>query len=324
MTLLQCINEFIDKISVTDRQEEGIKTSLDNIYSYLLDKDNSLFVERTFTNGSYDRDTIIRPLNDIDIFAVLKKADWQDEFGQLPNPQKVLTKIKNYLNDQPVYEGKVNQDRPCVTLHLSDKDFDILPSFEQTGGGYLIPNYDLKSWIFTYPEQLYNNLESVHRLRGYKVKQVIKAIKYWNRDNNKIIPSFHIEESAINIFQINDFKNFAVGISLWFENAEYNLYSSKFNCNDDYLAAIDLVKNVNEKLKDALKKHEAGEKAECIKIWKGIFGRDFPTIDINEAKSFSDALKQGSLAASSTGFLSTASRAMSTPSKGYYGDISEN
>lgn len=321
MTLLQCINQFIDNISVTDRQEDGIKTSLENIYGYLLDNDNSLFVERTFTNGSYDRDTIIRPLNDIDIFAVLKKEDWEDEFGQLPNPQTVLSKIKKYLDDLPPYKGKVKQDRPCVTISLSDRDFDILPSFEQIGGGYLIPNYDLKTWIYTYPEQLYNSLESVHKLRGYKVKQVIKAIKYWNRNNDKIIPSFHVEESAINIFQINDFKNFAVGISLWYENAEYNLIPSKFKSNDDYLEAIDLIKAIRDKLRDALAKHDTGEKVEFIQIWKGIFGRDFPTIDVNEAKNFSTAVRTGSLVAGTTGLLSTVTQAVTTPSRGYYGDL---
>jgi len=32
MTLLQSINQFVENICVTDRQEEGIKTSLDNMY----------------------------------------------------------------------------------------------------------------------------------------------------------------------------------------------------------------------------------------------------------------------------------------------------
>lgn len=324
MTLLQCINQFIDNISVTDRQEEGIKTSLGNIYGYLMDEDNSLFVERTFTNGSYDRDTIIRPLNDVDIFAVLKKEDWQDEFGQLPNPQSVLSKIKKYLNDQPDYKDKVKQDRPCVTIALSDKNFDILPSFEQFGGGYLIPNYDLKTWTYSYPELLFNNLEIVHKLRNYKVKQIIKAVKYWNRSNEKLIPSYHVEESAINIFQVNDFKNFAVGITLWFDNAEYNLMSSKFKSNNDYLEAIELIKDVKKKLKEALDKHEEGKKGECIQIWKGIFGRDFPTIDLEETKSFSQAVRTGSLIAGASGLLSKATASVTTPSKGFYGGVSKS
>ncbi|MEJ0104728.1 MAG: nucleotidyltransferase [Bacteroidota bacterium] len=116
------------------------------------------------------RNTIIRPLNDIDLFAVLSRDAWKDENGNPPNPQSVLTKIKNYLNDQPDYKDKVSQDRPCVTVKLSDKNFDVLPSFEEFGGGYLIPNHDLKSWTYSYPEQLTTNLDNIHRQRNYKIK----------------------------------------------------------------------------------------------------------------------------------------------------------
>ena len=324
MTLLQSINQFIENISVTDRQEQGIKTSLENIYSYLTDPDNNLSVERTFTNGSYDRDTIIRPLNDIDIFAVLKREDWEDEYKQLPSPQKVLTKIKNYLNGISEYKDKVVQDRPCVTIQLSDKHFDILPSFEQLGGGYLIPNFNLAGWTYSYPEQLYNNLEAVHRQRNYKVKQIIKAVKYWNRDLGKIIPSYHIEEVAINIFIINDFKNYREGIESWYKNAEYHLLSNKLKSNDDYLKAIEKIKAVVKKIDEAEGKCKDGKEAEAVQIWKNLFGRDFPAIDPAEAKNFSRAISEGDLKVAGSGLLSTTVGYAIGASKGYHGGTSNS
>eukprot|EP01118_Nematostelium_gracile_P018444 TRINITY_DN8186_c0_g2_i1.p1 TRINITY_DN8186_c0_g2~~TRINITY_DN8186_c0_g2_i1.p1 ORF type:complete len:208 (+),score=0.64 TRINITY_DN8186_c0_g2_i1:43-624(+) len=184
-----------------------------------MTKENELFVKKNFTNGSYDRDTIIRPLNDVDIFCVLKQEAWEDKYKQLPNPQSVLTKIKDYLNKQTEYKDKVKQDRPCVTICLSNKNFDILPCFEAFGGGYYIPNYELNGWVFSYPEQLYSDLERVHKLRNYRVKQVIKAVKYWNRNLEKLIPSYHIEEIAITLFSVYDFKNFMEGIQIWYDNA---------------------------------------------------------------------------------------------------------
>ena len=198
MTLLQRIDGLIENISVTDRQEENIKGSVGNLTNCLKNKDSGLNVKEVFTNGSYERDTIIRPLNDIDLFAVLKKEEWNDKFGNLPNPQAVLTKIKDYLNGQNDYKDKAKQDRPCVTVVLSGKDFDVLPSFEQIGGGYQIPNYDLKSWTYSYPEQLTKHLNDVNRDRKYQVKPVIKVVKYWNRENNKIIPSYHIWKKRYN------------------------------------------------------------------------------------------------------------------------------
>jgi hypothetical protein len=324
MTLLQSINHFIDNISVTDRQEDSIKTSLDNIYYHLMKKDNNLYVERTFTNGSYDRDTIIRPLNDIDIFAVLKLDDWQDENGQLPKPQQVLTKIKNFLNGIAEYKDKVKQDRPCVTLQLSDKDFDILPCFELSVGGYQMPNDDLSGWTYTYPEQLYKELEAVHKLRSYKVKQVIKAVKYWNRNLDKLIHSYHIEEVAISIFNVQDYKNFKEGIQIWFNNATYYLDSYKFKSDDYYAKAKANINAVIEKMNEAEEECANNEEGKAQLIWKDIFGRDFPTIDPAEAKNFSRAIAEGNLKVASTGILSTSAGYAIGASKGYFGGISRD
>jgi hypothetical protein len=322
MTLLQSINQFVENICVTDRQEEGVKTSLDNMYCYLTDEDSGLSVERNFTNGSYDRDTIIRPLDDIDIFSVLKREDWEDEYKQLPKPQAVLSKFKKYLNGIAIYEDKVKQDRPCVTIRLSDKNFDIMPSFEQLGGGYLIPNFDLSGWTYAYPEQLFDNLEAVHKQRNYKVKQVIKAVKHWNRGLDKLIPSYHIEEVAINIFVLNDFKNYREGIELWFKNAEYHLLSTKFKANSDYLSAIEHIKKTIKKLDEASAKCTDGKEPEAVQLWKEIFGKEFPTIDPAEAKNFARSISEGSLKVAATGGLSTTVGRAVGASSGYHGGVS--
>lgn len=323
-TLLQSINLLIDNITVTDRQEDNIKQSLSNIEGYLKEKENELSVERTFTNGSYERDTNVRPLDDIDMFAVLKFDAWKDEYGNLPNPQSVLTKFKKYLDGLNDYKDKVSQDRPCVTIELSNKSFDILPSFAQTTGGYLIPNYDLKSWIYSYPEKLTTDLDSVNKLRNYKVKPTIKAIKYWNRENNKLIPSYHVEEVAISTFQINNFANYEESIRLWFNNAEYYLQSSLFNSTDDYAAAINKIKKVKDKLNDAKKKYDGGKEGEAMQIWKDIFNKEFPTVDEEEARSFSKSLSEGSLKVGASGLLSTTVGKAISSSKGFFGGISND
>lgn len=319
-TLLQCIDGLIENITVTDRQEENIKGSVNNLTICLKDPDNDLHVSEVFTNGSYERDTIIRPLKDIDLFAVLKRDQWVDQYGNLPNPQSVLTKIKNYLNGLNDYKDKVTQDRPCVTIELSDKDFDVLPSFEQQGGGYLIPKHDLSSWIYSYPEQLTKNLDDVHKTRHYKVKPTIKAVKYWNRETDMLIPSYHIEEVAINIFQVSSFINYEESIRLWFINAEFHLQSNKFKSNDDYTVAINKIKKIRDKLNNAKKLYDENKEDEAIAIWKAIFKEEFPTVDLKEAKSFSDDLVKGSLKVGASGLLSSTAGKSIPASKGFFGD----
>jgi len=321
-TLIQCVNQFIENITVTDRQEENIKGSVKNIEGYLKDKENGLSIVDTFTNGSYERDTIIRPLHDIDLFAVLKEDDWKDEYGRLSSPQSVLTSIKNYLDSLDDYKGKVKQDRPCVTIELSDKRFDILPSFEIFGGGYRIPNYDLKSWIYTYPKQLTIDLNNVNKQRAYKVKGVIKGVKYWNRENNyKTIPSFHIEEIAIRLFQVNDCKSFEEGLFKWFENAEYYLTYSTFKTADDYESSKKRIKKVKDKLEDAERKRNEGKEGDAIQIWKEVFGKDFPITLVEEAKSIGKSLSEGTLRSSVAG-LSTTFGDKIKANTGYFGEES--
>lgn len=117
-TVQQGIKKLIESVSVTDRQEESIKTSTNYLDGHLTKDENNLNIDSTFVNGSYERDTIIRPLDDVDLFALLKKSEWSDEYGNLPKPQVVLTKIKNKLNSISHYKDKVTQDRPCVTVTL--------------------------------------------------------------------------------------------------------------------------------------------------------------------------------------------------------------
>lgn len=320
MTLLQSITQLIDNISVTDRQEENITASINNLDSCLLDKENDLHVDSTFRNGSYERDTIIRPLDDIDVFAVLNKDKWKDEFGNLPTPQSVLTKLKNYLNGIKDYEGKVSQNRPCVTIRLSDKDFDVLPSFPDFGGGYLIPNYDLSSWIYANPEQLTTDLAAVHRLRNYKVKPSIKVVKYWNRDIGKLIPSYHIEETSISIFRLHDCVNQEEMIRCWFENAENYLQQSKFTSENNYTTAKKKIEKTRNKLKDAKEKYDNDDEAGAKLIWKEVFGKEFPAVDVEEAKNLAKSLAAGSLRVGATGLLSETSGSSIKSSKGYFGD----
>lgn len=321
MTLLESIKKLVDNVSITDRQEENIKNSLSNLESHLEDEESNLYVNECFTNGSWERDTIIRPLNDVDLFAVLDFEEWKDEYGNKPNPQSVLTKIKNYLNKQNDYKDIVKQDRPCVTVHLSDKDFDVLPCFEISGGGYFIPNYDLQSWTSSYPKMLTKDLDDTHRLRDYKLKQIIRVVKYWNRDfNGKTIPSYHVEEIAIKIFKINNFTNFEEGIRKWFDNVEYNMLYNKFKSYDGYQTSLKKAKKVKDKLNEAYKFYSDKNEVEAKKIWKEVFGKEFPTVDEAEAKNISKSLTEGNLKYSSTAGISTVVGSSLSASKGFYGD----
>ena len=319
-TLLQSIDKFIENITVTDRQENNIDASFKNLKTNLMKDDSNLSVKEVFLNGSYERDTIIRPLDDIDLFAVIDQTDYAEN-GLDPNPQSVLTKFRNYLNGLSEYKDKVKQDRPCVTVVLSDKNFDVLPSLRKAGALY-IPNSELSGWTFTDPKTHTDRLNEVHRNRNYKVKPIVKAVKQWKRENNQNIPSFHIEEVAISIFNIWDFTNLEECIRLWFAHAEGYLQSGRFKSYDEYSKVKEKINKVKDKLQDAKKQLDDKKEGEAKKIWKEVFGKNFPAIDDDEAKNLSKSLSEGTLKYGvTTGLSSTIGSTAIAASKGFYGDI---
>jgi hypothetical protein len=232
----------------------------------------------------------------------------------------VLTKFKNYLNGLDDYKGKVSQNRPCVTIELSNKNFDVLPSFSEIGGGYSIPNDDLTGWVYANPEQLTSNLDAVHRQRNYKVKPTIKAVKSWNRDLGKLMPSYHIEETTISIFQLYDCTNYEQTIRCWFENAENYLQQSKFKSENDFTTFKKKLSKAKDKLKEAKEKYDNDDENGAKLIWKEVFGKEFPTVDAEEAKIIAKSLTAGTLRVGSTGLLSSTVGATINASKGFFGD----
>lgn len=319
LTLSESITKMVDNISVTDRQEDTITTTIENLDSYLIDEESELYITETFTNGSWERETNIRPLDDVDVFAVLEKSKWLDEEDELPKPKTVLKNLKDYLNGIPIYEGKVSQNRPCVTIELSKIDFDILPSFEE-GEGFLIPNHDLESWTFSNPKNLTQRLDDADVYNDYQLKSIIKAIKYWNKLNDKLIPSFQIEESAISIFDTDKFSDLQEGIRNWFNFAIDLLDKKTFKTENKYDKAKENVEFVKQKLNEAKNLFDDGKETDAKQIWKEIFQKEFPTVDKEEAKRYSTLLSEGSLKISSTGLLSDTVGKNITVSKGYYGE----
>jgi hypothetical protein len=321
MTLLQAIDRFVDDISVTDRQEESIKTSYSNIKSHLEDEDLNLSVAEVFLNGSYERDTIIKPLNDIDIFAVLKHDAYVDEMGQLPKPQNVLSKLKNALESVPEYKDKVSQDRPCVTVTLSDKVFDVLPAFRFFDGMFYIPTEDLTGWqIIPDPDTHTKDLNRVNVDHSYKVKKIIKVVKHWNRSMGKPFIPFQIEQLAIKIFGASDFNNLEEGVRLWFANTSVYIHQLVFKTINAKQEAESKTGKVKEDLNTAKAFLDKKEDGLARKIWRKVFGDQFKIGDVEQANQFSELLQTGNLKYSNTAGLSSSNGMTVLPLSGFYGD----
>ena len=321
-TLLQAINEFIDKITPSDLQDSVVQGAFDNLKNHLESNSCSLNIKEVFLNGSYIRGTMIRPLNDIDVFAVIDDSDYYVN-GLQPNPQSVLTSFKIYLNNLPDYRDKCNQDRPCITIHLSKIDIDVMPALRHAGTLF-IPNPQLNGWMFTDPKTHNMQFSDADKRHNYKLKDIVKAVKRWKNENNVPIPSYCTEIIAMNVLNFFNFTNAEDGIRLWFEHGEGYLSQTMTGDYNKYIKVRDAIRFVKGKLNDAKQKKDNGDEASAKRIWKEIFKSDFPVIDVNEARSFGAAIKDGSLKWSAAAGLSTTVGKAIASSGGFYGEDTES
>ena len=84
------------------------------------------------------------------------------------------------------------------------------------------------------------------------------------------------------------------------------------------------IKKLNDKLNDAKNKYDEGKEGEAMQIWKDIFGKEFPTVNLDEAKNFSKSLSEGTLKIGSTGALSTTVGSAIGASKGFHDGLSHD
>jgi hypothetical protein len=194
-------NKFHEKIVPTTNQIENLKKSHSFLRNQILN--NLYFVENTILTGSYKRKTLIRPLNDVDIFVILNYADTYEA----PLPQTILNSLKKELKlNYP--NSIIKQDRPCVTAHFNHCSFELTPAIKlektswfsgNTYFEYLIPNSNLKDWVkVDDPNILGQKLAEKNKSLNNKLIPLIRMMKRWKVFNDiRDIKSYEMEEIAI-------------------------------------------------------------------------------------------------------------------------------
>ena len=162
--------------------------------------DDEWDLTKSFLTGSYDRHTKIKPLEDVDIFAVVKPDGDQGHYRQKP-PTEIISALVGSL------DGKFNSVEPdgmAVRIAMSDDDgqatFEIVPAFEHTDQGYEAPDPDRGRWIRTDPEAHATLTSRKNKACHEKWVPFVKMVKGWNFEAGHPIPqSFLIEVMALEL-----------------------------------------------------------------------------------------------------------------------------
>lgn len=197
-------------LEITTLQRSTTSTRQQNVRDAV---EKELTVLDSFLTGSYIRNTMIAPLSeaDIDVFVVLHPSYYNQH-----HPAVVLDKVRNVLLKTYTKTPKISRNGQAVTITFDDFIVDVVPAFNRTGGGYLIPNSSEGTWISTNPKVHIDLLNTQNTYHNGKLVPLIKMVKRWNKYINQPFVSFYLELMVINTFTNNTIFDYESGMAFFF------------------------------------------------------------------------------------------------------------
>jgi predicted nucleotidyltransferase len=153
--------------------------------------ESRLGVKRVVVIGSYARRAAIRHFSDLDVMAILPRAEarWGRD---LVSPESFLTKIGDQLRERFV-QTKVRTDGQAVVVHFgrSARAIDVVPAvflgFASGRPAYRIPDSGGR-WIETSPARHQRLFDESTERSGGKLRGVAQLIRAWKYGRDPPIP----------------------------------------------------------------------------------------------------------------------------------------
>ncbi|VXC04781.1 nucleotidyltransferase [Massilia sp. 9I] len=327
VTVIEAFEEFLSQaVNLDSEVSKSAKRSrdwlVDRIHSF-PENDESfprLYNGMDIFFGSFERKTKKRELDDIDLMICLSAqgvtySEWGKKVyigntnegsplhelrfddGVFLNSKRVINKFVSALGGIPQYDkAEMHRRGEAATLSLKSYQwvFDIVPCFmttEESNGKtyYLIPDGD-GHWQKTDPRIDRGRVERLAALRGAKMLDVIRLVKYWNcRPTMPTMGSYLLENMVLDYYETNDCSRFPdIEFIKVVKHIEYAILKSvddpkgiqgdlntvgwfdrfkiSSRCDSDY-----------NKCMEARDLEKQGEQRKSIAKWCEVFGDSFPT-----------------------------------------------
>ena len=190
-TIAQAFETFFPRLELTDAERTNASAQHIHLREQLQQR---LPVQDNFLTGSYARKTAVRPLNDIDVFLVLRPTS---ALNTATSPDQVLAEVKRVL--ETIYDGKTARKQArSVNIEFSGTGigYDVVPAFSADNDTYTIPDAEASAWIPTNPRIHAEMSTTANELAGKKLKPLLKAVKQANNRRENPARSFHLEVLA--------------------------------------------------------------------------------------------------------------------------------
>ena len=283
MVMARTINEAFRKLrenlEITGLQEATVSTRQTNVRATL---DDDFVVEDSFLTGSYRRSTMIAPLAqaDIDIFVVL-----EPKYYTANGQATLLESVKKALRKKYTQTPEIRPDGQAVTIIFTDFKVDVVPAFRRQGGGYLIPNTSLGTWIGTDPKKHIELWTASNKAHNGDLVPLIKMVKGWNKSRN-VFKSFHLEVVTRRVLTGIRIDSYPSGLRYVFDKAREHIkvkLPDPAGYNDDVGAHVNTdaaMKNIIERLNyaynAAVQAERLGDTAAAFDKWRDLLKDYFP------------------------------------------------
>jgi hypothetical protein len=283
-TVPQAFNEFEAKIVPTETQRGDITGRRETVQNYLMEsfgRTSNMPLLSTKVIGSAGRQTIIRPVDDVDVMALFDHSQVWSTYKT--NSQAFLYRVRDALAK---YQVKVVGARgQAVRLTYSAPPHaDVTPVFKRQGGGYILPSGD-GGWIATDPDFHADFMVKRNQELSSYLKPLIRVLKRWNREHSYRMKAFHLEMLTQAVFQ--SLTSSVPRTSLtFFQHAHRFLHvkdpaghsgdlAAQITSSQEPLVIQSFITAAGHASK-AIEFESAGRIQEALGQWRIIFGDEFP------------------------------------------------
>lgn len=242
MSVQSYLDSLGSRLILSSDENSSIQTSILSLSSRL----SSYFdnIEKKLIFGSYDRDVILPRIvdenSDIDYMVIFKDASSY-------STQTCLNWLKKFAEEK-YSRSEIFQSSPTIVLELSHIKFELVPAYSGPWSLYIpAPSSSLQNWITTDPPKMKEDLINKNTQNSYKIKPLVRIMKYWNVLNGKIYSSYELEKMIVDKFYFLDssikdyFYDFVLALN------SYNLPQYKKDKVDRLKRNIQEVKNNEER-----------------------------------------------------------------------------
>jgi hypothetical protein len=222
-SILEKFEKFRSRIEPTEKEKNAISAS-QNKMRKILKNSTEISVVNSFLTGSYARQTMIRPLKDVDFLVQMNYAVHKND-----NSIQLLRKVRRVIS-KAYPSTPITITTPCIRVQFNYCHFEIVPAYAIEGNEDLfeIPANKEIGWQQTYPKIPDKWMTQENKKSEGLFIPTIKMLKRWRDIHCRQLRSFHLEMLTRMAFDYCKIENYASGVLAFFARTSYllNLYKN--------------------------------------------------------------------------------------------------